>query len=414
MIDKNRWKRSLYGVSRFVSLSIVLLLASMPTASAQPSNPTGSGNNDIPETTTLMVIDTSYSMRMSQAHMTLLEILDIYHELTAPSSRMGYVAYNESLSGEQTLVANSSTHHESMLQSLQAIRYTGFSDMPLGIRRGLDLIQEFRQDDPAKIRMLLLTDGGLDYRGRDTDGAGQAKLMELLDQAKSQAIPIDTIAIHPAGIAERDRLQQLAADTGGIYAEATRPGEAATAVHQILAASHTDKALSTALPLGIGAAAVVLAGVIAYMLTRPRKAIYGRLEGLFLRTASGSNPPIKHWMLNHVSPHETLTLQHLFHQLDVHEPLPEASRIQFRSGRGRRLLVTSRSRCVIMKNGRIMPRDRKIVLHDGEQIYITFEDGRTELVLTYKGHRMSTTRNVRAETTDVPVNISEESTNKPA
>ncbi|KOP64783.1 hypothetical protein AMS62_05610 [Bacillus sp. FJAT-18019] len=410
---KNRRKRILSGISRFASLSIVLLLASMPTALAKSSNLANSENDGLTETTTLMIIDTSYSMRVSKADITLREILGIYHELTAPSSRMGYIAYNDSISGEQALLANSIANHESMLQSLQDIRYTGFSDMPLGLDRGMDRVLELRQENPAKIRLLLLSDGGLDYRGGDAGGAGQARLNELLDQAKKQAIPIDAIAIHPAGTTERERLERLAADTDGMYVEATRPGEAATAVRQILAASHATSAFSPALLLWIGAAAVVLAGTIAFIMTRPRRAISGRMEGLFLRTASGSNPPMKNWMLSHVSPHETLTLQHLFHQLDVHEPLPEAARIRFRSGRGNRLIVSSSSRCVIMKNGRIMPRDRKIVLHDGEQIYITFEDGRTELVLTYKAHRTSPGRR-RIEVPAVPMNIPEETTSKPA
>lgn len=386
---RNRWIRMRSGISRSVSLVMILLLASMPVSLAEPSDSEGAEEVGSKSPMTIMVIDTSYSMRMSKADFTLREILDIHRELAGSSSLTGYIAYNEELSDERPPAANGSANQASMLQSLEGISFTGFSDLPLGLSTGVDRVLAHRaKGHDGEIRLLLLSDGGMDYRGGDAGGAGQARLAEVIDQAKSSAIPIDAIAIHPAGAAERERLQLLAADTGGAYAEAARPGEAATAVRHILAAS--SKAPSVflrALPIWIGAAAVVLAGAVAYALTRPAKALSGRLEGLFLRTASGSSPPMKHWLLNHAGRQEPLTLQHLFRQLDVHEPLPEASRIRFIAGRGNRLLVKSSSRCVIMKNGRVMPRDRRIVLNDREQIYITFEDGRTELVLTYRAYR---------------------------
>ncbi|MFM9276566.1 vWA domain-containing protein [Paenibacillus jiagnxiensis] len=136
-------------------------------------------------------------------------------------------------------------------------------------------------------------------------------------------------------------------------------------------------------------AAVGVLAAVLYLLLRPKPQFSGRLEGLFLATASGEDIPVKSWPLTSFSGRR-VTLAELFHTLPVYEPLPEAERIVFSAGKQGRLLVKHDTRCAVQHGKQPVPPGKKTALGYNEKLYITFEDGVTEIELRYKAIKPNT------------------------
>jgi Mg-chelatase subunit ChlD len=168
--------------------------------------------------------------------------------------------------------------------------------------------------------------------------------------------------------------------TADLALAATDPdGETTTAtLHMSVRSGYTALLWVAA---GIAAAGAVAA--ILYLLLRPKPQFTGRLEGLFLATASGEDIPVKSWPLTSFSSRR-VTLAELFHTLPVYEPLPEAERIVFSAGKQGRLLVKHDTRCAVQHGKQPVLPGKKAALGYNEKLYITFEDGVTEIELRYK------------------------------
>ncbi|WP_019637163.1 VWA domain-containing protein [Paenibacillus fonticola] len=177
---------------------------------------------------------------------------------------------------------------------------------------------------------------------------------------------------------------------------ATDPeGGTATAVLAI-----TVKSKYTTLLWSIAAGAVLLAAAAGlYWWLRPKPGFAGKLEGYFLATASGSEVPVKSWPLTSF-PGRKVSLLELFVSLDVHEPLPEAEQIVFMPGKGGKLLVKNTSRSSLVRNRTPLPKNKKEVLEYNDKLYITFEDGITEIELRYKAIKPNTNIFIRTDSAD--------------
>jgi hypothetical protein len=127
----------------------------------------------------------------------------------------------------------------------------------------------------------------------------------------------------------------------------------------------------------------LLVGTGLYFVLRPKPAFEGKLEGYFLATASGSDIPVKSWVLTSFSKRK-VTLLELFQLLDVHEPLPEAAQIVFVPGKKGTLLVKNTSRCSMVRNRTPLAQNSQEILKYNDKLYITFQDGVTEIELRYK------------------------------
>ncbi|AIQ14245.1 VWA domain-containing protein [Paenibacillus durus] len=132
-----------------------------------------------------------------------------------------------------------------------------------------------------------------------------------------------------------------------------------------------------------GAVLAIAAGVLLYFCFRPRPDFTGKLEGFFLATASGNEVPVKSWPLTSF-PGRKVTLNELFRSLAVHEPLPEAERIVFTPGKNGTLTVKHDTRCAVQHGKTPVARNQKAVMSYNEKLYITFEDGITEIEIRYK------------------------------
>ncbi|MBP1905428.1 Mg-chelatase subunit ChlD [Paenibacillus turicensis] len=132
-----------------------------------------------------------------------------------------------------------------------------------------------------------------------------------------------------------------------------------------------------------GGVVFLFVGVGLYFVFRPKPAFEGKLEGYFLATASGSDVPVKSWVLTSFSKRK-VTLLELFQLLDVHEPLPEAAQIVFVPGKKGVLLVKNTSRCSMVRNRTPLAQNKQEILKYNDKLYITFQDGITEIELRYK------------------------------
>ncbi|MFD3262207.1 VWA domain-containing protein [Paenibacillus lentus] len=150
------------------------------------------------------------------------------------------------------------------------------------------------------------------------------------------------------------------------------------------------KSKYTVLKWSIAGGIVLLAIAVGlFMWLRPKPGFAGKLEGYFLATASGSEVPVKSWPLTSFEGRKVSLLE-LFVSLDVHEPLPEAEQIVFTPGKDGKLIVKNTSRCSLVRNRTPLPKNKKEILEYNDKLYITFEDGITEIELRYKAIKPTT------------------------
>lgn len=142
--------------------------------------------------------------------------------------------------------------------------------------------------------------------------------------------------------------------------------------------------------IGAAVAVVLIAGILVYFWLRPKPEFAGRLEGYFLNTASGTDIPVKSWPLTSFQGKQ-ITLMQLFRSLDVNETLPESENIIFEPGKNGILFVKHHTRCAVVRGKSPLLRNKKEALHFNDKLYITFEDGKTEIELRYKAVKPVTT-----------------------
>ncbi|HEY2492960.1 MAG TPA: vWA domain-containing protein [Paenibacillus sp.] len=142
--------------------------------------------------------------------------------------------------------------------------------------------------------------------------------------------------------------------------------------------------------IGVAVAVILIVGILMYLWLRPKPEFAGKLEGYFLNTASGTDIPVKSWPLTSFSGRQ-LTLMQLFRSLDVNEDLAESEYIIFEPGKNGALYVKHHTRCAVVRGKSPLPKNKKEALHFNDKLYITFEDGKTEIELRYKAVKPVTT-----------------------
>ncbi|GGG82781.1 VWA domain-containing protein [Paenibacillus radicis (ex Gao et al. 2016)] len=148
--------------------------------------------------------------------------------------------------------------------------------------------------------------------------------------------------------------------------------------------------------IGLIVLGVIIIGIALFYYLKPKPAFTGRLEGYFLNTASGNEIPVTYWPLTSFS-NSNVTLLQLFRALQINEPLPEAAQISFQAGKNETLYVKNSSRATLIRGKTMLRKDRTELMQYGDKLYITFEDGVTELELRYKPIKPSTNIFTRPE-----------------
>ncbi len=197
-----------------VLLSLFTCLA-FPSADSTVSAKTGSASGaDV-----VFVVDTSHSMNETDPEKLAIEMMKMLIDASDfPHTRIGLVAYNEKIVESHPLTPLSSQKEAAPLKKkIGSLVYQGYSDLGLGLRSGVDLLNQ-KSDGTRKPLIILLSDGDtnlnpalpdrtLEDANRDVDQA--------IKQAKANGYPIYTIGIHARGKINRPQLEHIAAKTGG-------------------------------------------------------------------------------------------------------------------------------------------------------------------------------------------------------
>ncbi len=117
----------------------------------------------------------------------------------------------------------------------------------------------------------------------------------------------------------------------------------------------------------------------------PSKFSYtGKVNIYITKTASEYDIPPLSFNLFRLSPNRVISLAEMLEECNVEERLEGASKIFFKSGANKNLVLTNNSDCTIMKNREILMKNRSYSLALDSKIDITFEDEISELTLQYK------------------------------
>lgn len=117
----------------------------------------------------------------------------------------------------------------------------------------------------------------------------------------------------------------------------------------------------------------------------PSKFSYtGKVNIYITKTASEYDIPPLSFNLFRLSPNRVISLADILEECNVEERLEGASKIFFKSGANKNLVLTNNSDCTIMKNREILMKNRSYSLALDSKIDITFEDEISELTLQYK------------------------------
>ncbi|WP_145046588.1 VWA domain-containing protein [Paenibacillus xylanexedens] len=139
--------------------------------------------------------------------------------------------------------------------------------------------------------------------------------------------------------------------------------------------------------LGILAAGGIFA--LYWFVLKPKPVFRGRLEGYFLATASGEDIPVTHWPLTSLNSRK-VSLSELFARMDIGVRVPEAGRIWLEAGKKETLLIRHDTNCTVVRGRTPVKRRHTEALEYNEKLYVTFEDGITEIEIRYKPIKPST------------------------
>jgi len=183
------------------------------------------------------------------------------------------------------------------------------------------------------------------------------------------------------------QLSSLRTGNSTIQITATDPeGASTTAEISLQVHSFREK-----LMLYSGLAIVVAGGLFAlyWFVLKPKPAFRGRLEGYFLATASGEDIPVTHWPLTSID-RRKVNLGELFDRMDIGIKVPESGRIWLEAGKKETLLVRHDTNCTVVRGRTPIQRKQTAALEYNDKLYITFEDGVTEIEIRYKAIKPST------------------------
>lgn len=117
----------------------------------------------------------------------------------------------------------------------------------------------------------------------------------------------------------------------------------------------------------------------------PSKYSYtGKLNIYITRTQSGYDIPPLAYDLFRLPSGRVLSLKEILDECNVEEYFEGASKIFFKSGAGRCLVITNNSDCTIIKNKEILLKNRSYQIPIDSKIDITFEDEVSELAFQYR------------------------------
>ncbi len=198
--------------------------------------------NDDDNIDVMFVLDTSYSMNETDKDKISLEMLKLFTDISYSShTRIGFVAYNDSIQAFAPLTEVTGKAKEDFKKSLDSIERVGRTDIGLGLKKGLELLDNAKPG--RKSFIILLTDGEIDLEAPINQRTVAESLNDanyVVDQAVARKIPIYTVAMGRNGV-DLALLESISKKTGVANYVAEAPQDLPAVFNDIFAASFKSR-----------------------------------------------------------------------------------------------------------------------------------------------------------------------------
>ncbi|XP_071492562.1 calcium-activated chloride channel regulator 1-like [Diadema antillarum] len=157
---------------------------------------------DSPQTTTILILDTSGSMSNNPERLELLRQSSSYliRNVLPDGSRVGIVRFAVGASVLKPITVIDSTETRTSLENALPSRASGGTNIGAGIREATDLLED---DVPSRRRFFLITDG---------EQTGSVTIAHAMDEVLAANVRVCTVAVGPNADAD---LEELATATNG-------------------------------------------------------------------------------------------------------------------------------------------------------------------------------------------------------
>jgi uncharacterized protein (TIGR03503 family) len=190
--------------------SISCALSAAPTAAAGGSSP----HPDV-----RVLIDVSGSMKQNDPHNLRKPALELLLQLFPKDAKAGIWTFGESVAVLAPLQSVSeSWRNAARTKSAQVTSDQLYTNIPAALEKAT---ADIRQSTPGyRTSVILLTDGMVDISKSEAENAAarQRLLEQILPRLKQAGVIVQTIALSKS--ADRELMERIAADTGGLFATA--------------------------------------------------------------------------------------------------------------------------------------------------------------------------------------------------
>lgn len=205
-------------IQAFVHALLLALLTSIPAALIS-SEVVAATASPAPRPDVRVLIDVSGSMKQNDPHNLRKPALDLLLQLFPKDAKAGVWTFGESVAVLAPLQdISESWRGAARKKSSQVTSDQLYTNIPAALEKAT---ADIRQSTPGyRTSVILLTDGMVDISKSEAENvaARQRLLEEILPRLKQAGVVVQTIALSKS--ADRELMERLAADTGGLFATA--------------------------------------------------------------------------------------------------------------------------------------------------------------------------------------------------
>mgnify|MGYP001026572708 CR=1 FL=1 len=192
---------------------VVLLLTGLIVQPARAANSSSASRVDA-----VLVVDVSNSMNTSDPDKIGNEAMKMFVDmLSTGGDKVGIVAYTDVIQREKALLTIQSQEDKAELKSfIDGLNRGAYTDTSVGVREAMQLLKDGAEPGHAPM-IVLLADGNNDFNphtGR-TDAQADQDMKQSVAEATAAGIPIYTIGLNADGKLNKDRLADIADQSGG-------------------------------------------------------------------------------------------------------------------------------------------------------------------------------------------------------
>lgn len=200
-------------------LCLILLLGMFMSRETAAFAQTASGADKMDA---VLVVDVSNSMSQSDKNGVSLEAMKMFVDMTsAQGNKIGVVAYTDKIEREKALMGvNAEQDKKDIKAFIDSLQKGAYTDIAVGVSEAVKILEDGH--DPAHSPIIVLLADGNNYLNPATGRTQQKSdqdLDEAVKKAKAKGYPVYTIGLNADGQLNRTPLQQIAAETGGLFFE---------------------------------------------------------------------------------------------------------------------------------------------------------------------------------------------------